>query len=82
MRYLKCGLFILLSALSAQPSWAGKIEDVQAAVKAQCGKELDNSTILRLVKELFITCAAGQKVEAEGCTLNCLKTNNGAVVGQ
>lgn len=60
---------------------AGKVEDVQAAMKKSCGKDVANADALRLVKALFLSCTPGQKVDADGCQVDCLKDNAGAVVG-
>ena len=77
---------ILLAALSSlfvgSFAHAGKVEDVQAAVKKACGKDVGNEDALRLVKTLFLSCTPGQKVDADGCSVDCLKENAGAVVGK
>jgi hypothetical protein len=62
-------------------AYAGKVEDVQAAVKKTCGKDVSNADALRLVKAAFLSCTPGQKVDADGCEISCLKENSGAVVG-
>jgi len=73
-------LSIIFSALSAH---AGKVEDVQAAVKKSCAKDVPGDEALRLVKNLFLSCVPGSKVELDGgCKVDCLKENSGAVVGQ
>jgi len=77
---LMASLSIVFLALSAH---AGKVEDVQAAVKKSCGKDVDSGEALRLVKNLFLSCVPGAKVELDGgCKVDCLKENSGAVVGQ
>lgn len=65
-----------------QPAFAGKVEDVQAAIKKACSKDVANADALRLVKVLYLNCVPGQKVDADGCNVDCLKENTGAVVGQ
>ena len=62
---------------------AGKVEDVQKAVKGECSKDVDSSAALRMVKALFLDCVPGSKVDvADACKMSCLKQNAGAVVGQ
>lgn len=62
---------------------AGKVEDVQAAVKKDCGKDVDSAAALRMVKPLFVDCTSGQKTSVDGaCNMACLKSNDGAVVGK
>lgn len=74
---------LFLPVLLAGPSaFAGKVEDVQAEVKKSCGKDVEKDQALRLVKNLFLSCVPGDKVDVEGCKVNCLKENAGAVVGQ
>lgn len=60
---------------------AGKVEDVQSAVKAACSKDLPSADALRLVKDLFLNCMPGSNVDVEGCQVKCLKDNTGAVLG-
>lgn len=76
---------IVLSAIAAitlsPAAYAGKVEDVQAAIKKTCGKDVSNADALRLVKAAFLSCTPGQKVDADGCEISCLKENSGAVVG-
>lgn len=69
--------FLLLGGVAH----AGKVEDVQGAVKTACGKDLASADALRLVKDLFLNCTPGAKVDVEGCQVKCLKDNTGAVVG-
>jgi len=79
---------ILLAAiinifLATQPARAGKAEDIQAEVKKVCGKDMSSADALRHVKDLFLGCTEGTKVDVEaGCTLNCMKSAGGKVVGQ
>lgn len=61
---------------------AGKVDDVQSAVKSACGKDLGKDEALRLVKDLFLSCVPGDKVDVSGCAVGCLKANEGAVVGK
>lgn len=75
-------LSFLAVTIVIQPSFAGKVEDVQAAVKAACAKDLPSADALRLVKDLFLSCTPGTQVDAGGCQVKCLKENAGAVVGQ
>ena len=63
-------------------AFAGKVEDVQAEVKKSCAKDLPKEDALRLVKNLFLSCVPGDKVDVDGCKVACLKENSGAVVGQ
>lgn len=69
--------FLLIGSLAH----AGKVEDVQAAVKSACSKDVGSADALRLVKDLFLNCTPGSKVDIEGCQVKCLKDNTGAVVG-
>ena len=72
----------LLIIFSGNSVFAGKVEDVQAAVKKSCSKDIPNDEALRLVKNLFLACVPGDKVDVDGCKVDCLKSNAGAVVGQ
>lgn len=80
MRLLVVSAF-LASILSAGTASAGKVEDVQAAVKKACSKDVPNADALRLVKDLFLSCTPGANVSVDGCQVPCLKGNAGAVVG-
>lgn len=73
--------FLVAACFMGSSAHAGKVEDVQAAVKAACGKDVANADALRLVKTLFLSCTPGTKVDADGCQVSCLKENTGAVVG-
>lgn len=68
--------------LIGRSALAGKVEDVQAAVKSACSKDVPKEDALRLVKNLFLSCVPGDKVDVDGCKVSCLKENSGAVVGQ
>lgn len=81
MRLLFVSAF-LAGIMSAGTASAGKVEDVQAAVKKACSKDVANADALRLVKDLFLSCTAGSQVSVEGCQVPCLKDNAGAVVGK
>ncbi|QLY25897.1 hypothetical protein [Bdellovibrio sp. KM01] len=73
----------LVSFLSGHHAMAeGKVEQVQNAVKKACSKDLANDEALRQVKNLFLSCVPGDKVDVDGCKVPCLKENSGAVVGQ
>jgi len=61
---------------------AGKVDDVKAALKSQCSKDVADSDALRMVKELYMNCTPDTKVDIDGCKVTCLKANAGAVVGQ
>ncbi len=63
-------------------AFAGKVENVQEAVKKSCGKDVAADEALKLVKSLFLACTPGDKVDVDGCKVACLKENSGAVVGQ
>lgn len=74
-------LLMATAMVASLNAHAGKVEDVQAAVKKSCGKDVNSSDALRLVKDLFLSCTPGAKVDVEGCQVGCLKENAGAVVG-
>lgn len=74
---------LIAVAFFSSPAFAGKVESVQEAVKKSCGKDIPADEALRLVKNLFLSCTPGTKVDLEGlCPADCLKENSGAVVGQ
>jgi hypothetical protein len=73
---------LMTAALSSVPAYAGKVESVQEAIKKSCSKDVPSDEALRLVKSLFSSCVPGSKVEVDGCKVDCLKENSGAVVGQ
>ena len=78
----KIGMLLSLTvALAGSQAFAGKIEDVQAAVKKACSKDMEQADALKKVKDLFLTCVPGSKVDVDGCAVPCLKENSGAVVG-
>jgi hypothetical protein len=64
------------------PAHAGKVESVQEAIKKSCSKDVPADEALRLVKNLYLSCAPDTKVDVDGCQVDCLKKNEGAVVGQ
>ncbi len=66
----------------ALPSMAGKVEEAQKVVKDTCAKDIDKDTAVRLVKELFLSCSPGSKVDVQGCSVPCQKSTSGAVIGQ
>lgn len=72
-----------LSLFVMSPAHAGKTEDTQAEVKKACNKDISADEALHLVKQLYLSCTEGTKVEVEaGCSVNCLKSSGGKVVGQ
>lgn len=71
------------SLFLAGNAWAGKPEDIQAEVKKTCGKDISSEEALRLVKQLYLSCVEGTKVEVNsGCSVNCMKSAGGKVIGQ
>lgn len=81
MKLSKQLLFVVLF-LTGSVTFAGKVEDIQGAVKTQCKKELSSADALKLVKNLFMSCTSGSDVDVDGCKVKCLKANDGAVVGK
>lgn len=78
----KFGMALSLFVVLAGPqAFAGKVEEVQTAVKNACSKDMDSGAALKKVKDLFLTCVPGSKVDVDGCAVPCLKQNSGAVVG-
>ncbi|MFZ3230390.1 MAG: hypothetical protein WA160_09305 [Pseudobdellovibrio sp.] len=71
-------IFMLIGSLAH----AGKVEDVQGAMKKDCQKDVSSADALRMVKDLFLSCTSGSKIAIEGCQVTCLKENAGAVVGK
>ena len=77
-------IFFLIAAMSLPLSAAhaeGSVDAVKAAVKAACSKDLSTDEALRLVPTLMLKCSPGDKADAAGCQVECLKKNKGAVVG-
>jgi len=60
-----------------------KIGTIKKAVAAACGgKSVDDSEAkTRYLKELYVKCNSGDKVDMDGCKISCLKGNAGAVAG-
>jgi hypothetical protein len=82
---MKTGILVAIFStliLSTNAAHAGKVEDVQAAMKQACSKDVSSADALRLVKQLFLSCTPGQKTDVDGCSVTCLKGNAGSVVGQ
>jgi hypothetical protein len=73
---------VLIAALASPYAHAGKVEDVQTAMKKACGKDVPNDEALRFVKDLFLSCVAKSKVDIAGCKVDCLKGAGGAEMGQ
>ena len=76
----KVMLVAFVVALSS-PAFAGKADDIAAAAKNNCGKSVNKSQALKLIKKVFLTCKSGSQVDIGGCQIKCLKENTGAVVG-
>lgn len=68
--------------LSGKAFAQSKVEAVQTAVKKACSKDMASDEALRQVKNLFLSCVPGDKVDVDGCKVPCLKENSGAVVGK
>ena len=82
MKHTMLGTLVIAAALLSSTAHAGKVESVQEAVKKACSKDVPGDEALRLVKNLFLSCVPGSKVDVDGCKVDCLKENAGAVVGQ
>ncbi len=82
MRFVLSPLLALAIFYGSPTAHAGKVDDVKAAMKKFCSREVENNEALRLVKSLYLTCVSGQKVNINGCLMECLKENTGAVVGK
>ena len=80
---MKWKLFIIvaLSVGMHTGADAGKIDDIMAAAKQTCDKDIPKARAIKLVKKLYLTCKAGQRVDVDGCKILCLKSSSGAVVG-
>lgn len=59
---------------------AGKVDDLITAVKNTCGKDIDRPTAISNTQKAFL-CNPGSKVDVAGCSIDCLKDNAGAVIG-
>lgn len=75
-------LLVAIYFIFGQSAFAGKIDDVQTQLMVDCHKEISSQQALPLVKTLFLTCTPKTKVVIDGCNVNCLKGNIGAVVGK
>lgn len=61
-------------------SFAGKADDIAAAMSSTCGKTINKKQASKHIKKLFL-CSPGAKVTVGDCTLTCLKANKGNVAG-
>lgn len=62
---------------------AGKVENVQDAMKKQCKKKVSYDEALRLMRSLYLSCIPETKVKiSSACSVECLKSNSGAVLGR
>lgn len=77
MRFILISLIVLAGA-SAN---AGKVNDIITAAKSSCGKDIEKSQAIKLIKKMFLTCKNGQKVNIGGCQMTCMKSSGGVVVG-
>ena len=70
---------ILVAAVFAftQPSFGGKTDDI---VKA-CGGKVTKKQAAKMIKDVFLRCNPGSKVQSNGCELDCMKGNAGAKIG-
>lgn len=74
------GLVAFALIISASfPAKAGKIDEVKAAVKAACNKELLSGELTAAVMGAY-DCNPGSKVTVAGCAIDC-KKDSGSVVG-
>lgn len=75
-------MILLLAVLGVTSiAHAGKVDDLTAAVKAACGKDIDRPTAISNVKTAYL-CTPGKKVDVAGCSIDCLKVNEGSVIGK
>ncbi|MAE73730.1 MAG: hypothetical protein CL675_06515 [Bdellovibrionaceae bacterium] len=77
---MKKGLPLLILLFSVS-SHAGKVDDVVTAVKEKCSKDLPKRVAAQSVKKAFLTCNPGTPVDIDGCKIDCLKKNEGSVIG-
>jgi len=70
---------LLVSVLSPQLSFAGKIDDVKKAVKDKCNKDIPSAEVMDVVLKVY-DCTPDSDVVVGGCTIKCMKSS-GAVVG-
>jgi hypothetical protein len=76
-------LLICCLGILASPVSAGKIDDIVAAVKAECKKDLTKEEAVRAMKSVFVTCTPGGMVDLDGsCRIKCLKQSGGGVLGE
>lgn len=75
---------ILMIFLAASPNArAGKVENVQDAMKKQCKQKVSYDEALRLMRSLYLSCIPDTKVKiSSSCSVECLKSNSGAVLGR
>lgn len=78
MRILLCTLITLLIS---GPLFASKMQRIQDAVKTKCSKDLPKPAAMKAVKAVFNSCVPGTEVNVDGCSIKCLKSNDGVSVG-
>jgi hypothetical protein len=83
MKRILLVLLVGCLAILAMPAAAGKIEDIIAAVKKECGRDMTKEEAVRGVKSVYVTCTPGGMAELEGgCRIKCLKQSGGGVLGE
>ena len=76
-------LLVCCLGMLAMPASAGKIEDIIAAVKRDCGRDMTKEEAVRAVKSVYVACTPGGMVDLDGgCRIKCLKQSGGGVLGE
>ncbi|UOF01393.1 hypothetical protein [Bdellovibrio reynosensis] len=78
-------MIFVLSILFFPLSFAnpGKIETVKEVLMAECNMSVTDEEALRHIRQLYLSCIPDSEVDIrEGCTVKCLKTSPGMVIGR
>lgn len=78
-------MIFLLSILFFPLSFAngGKIETVKEVLVAQCNITISDEEALRYIRLLYLSCIPDSEVDLrDNCSVRCLKTSPGMVIGR
>lgn len=73
-------LIVLLLSVSSS-TYAGKVDDVKKIIKEKCNKDIPDETLMESVLKAY-DCHPQTDVTIQGCTIKCLNTRSGKVVGE
>jgi hypothetical protein len=82
----RISLLTILFSFSAKATVglpASKIDNVVEVIRHECHRDVSQEEALGHLRQIYLVCVPDTKVKViDGCSVKCMKNNNGVVMGR